>query len=152
MTLRLHRATRSDVLAEGLAAVLRTPLADPFATEVVVVPAKGDPLVTPGGKEMPALWKAGAAKGSLTTTVGFLYAAGEPTRGDPAPQPTKSAEIEWTVQRGGLEASAGGGPDGSPRAIGKSLFEKWLLPFEITSLLLTGAIFGAVVLTKRKLS
>ncbi len=41
MTLRLHRATRSDVLADGLAAVLRTPLADPFATEVVVVPAKG---------------------------------------------------------------------------------------------------------------
>jgi len=41
MSLRLHRATRADALAEGLADLLRTPLDDPFATEVVVVPAKG---------------------------------------------------------------------------------------------------------------
>ena len=60
--------------------------------------------------------------------------------------------LDVSVQRGGLEASAGGGPDGSPKAIGKALFEVWLLPFEITSLLLTGAIFGAVILTKRRLS
>ena len=59
--------------------------------------------------------------------------------------------LDVRVQRGGLDASASGGPDGSPRAVGKSLFEVWLLPFEITSLLLTGAIFGAVVLTKRRL-
>jgi exodeoxyribonuclease V gamma subunit len=41
MTLHLHRATRTDLLADGLAALLATPLDDPFAEEVVVVPAKG---------------------------------------------------------------------------------------------------------------
>ncbi len=39
--LRLHRAERTDLLAEALGGVLRAPLADPFATEVVAVPAKG---------------------------------------------------------------------------------------------------------------
>ena len=39
--LRLHRAERSDALADALAAVLATPLDDPFAPEVVAVPAKG---------------------------------------------------------------------------------------------------------------
>ena len=41
MALILHRAPRADALADGLAELLRAPLADPFATEVVVVPAKG---------------------------------------------------------------------------------------------------------------
>ncbi len=41
MSLRLHRAARADALAEGLADLLQLPLDDPFATEVVVVPAKG---------------------------------------------------------------------------------------------------------------
>ncbi len=37
----VHRAERSDALVAGLAEVLRTPLDDPFAAEVVAVPAKG---------------------------------------------------------------------------------------------------------------
>ncbi|WP_235734444.1 exodeoxyribonuclease V subunit gamma [Nocardioides alcanivorans] len=41
MALLLHRAERTDRLADGLAEVLRTPLADPFADEVVAVPARG---------------------------------------------------------------------------------------------------------------
>ena len=41
MTLHLHRAPSTDLLADGLAALLAEPLADPFAEEVVVVPAKG---------------------------------------------------------------------------------------------------------------
>jgi len=41
VTLHLHRAARTDVLAAALGDLLATPLADPFATEVVVVPAKG---------------------------------------------------------------------------------------------------------------
>lgn len=41
MTLRLHRAARTDVLADALGELLATPLDDPFAEEVVVVPAKG---------------------------------------------------------------------------------------------------------------
>jgi exodeoxyribonuclease V gamma subunit len=39
--LHVHRAERTARLADGLAAVLATPLADPFASEVVAVPAKG---------------------------------------------------------------------------------------------------------------
>ncbi|MCX6462603.1 MAG: exodeoxyribonuclease V subunit gamma, partial [Pseudonocardiales bacterium] len=39
--LHVHRAERADTLAHALAEVLRTPLPDPFATEVVAVPAKG---------------------------------------------------------------------------------------------------------------
>ena len=41
MTLVVHRAERTDLLAEGLADLLAEPPADPFAEEVVVVPAKG---------------------------------------------------------------------------------------------------------------
>ncbi|MPQ97148.1 exodeoxyribonuclease V subunit gamma [Modestobacter sp. I12A-02628] len=39
--LHLHRAERTARLADGLAGLLADPLADPFATEVVAVPAKG---------------------------------------------------------------------------------------------------------------
>jgi exodeoxyribonuclease V gamma subunit len=41
VTLHLHRAERTDVLADGLGDLLATPLPDPFSEEVVVVPAKG---------------------------------------------------------------------------------------------------------------
>ncbi|MBE7324079.1 exodeoxyribonuclease V subunit gamma [Nocardioides sp. Y6] len=41
MPLTLHHATRTDLLADDLAGLLATPLADPFAQEVVVVPARG---------------------------------------------------------------------------------------------------------------
>ena len=37
----VHRASRGNALARGLADVLAVPLDDPFATEVVAVPAKG---------------------------------------------------------------------------------------------------------------
>ncbi|MGC5248276.1 exodeoxyribonuclease V subunit gamma [Gordonia sp. DT219] len=39
--LALHRAERTDVLADALAEVLTTPLSDPMATELVAVPARG---------------------------------------------------------------------------------------------------------------
>lgn len=41
MTLFLHRATRTDQLADALGELMSVPLADPFADEVIVVPAKG---------------------------------------------------------------------------------------------------------------
>ena len=41
MSLHLHRAVRADVLADGLAGLLADPLPDPFARELVVVPARG---------------------------------------------------------------------------------------------------------------
>ena len=51
-----------------------------------------------------------------------------------------------------LRLAAGGGPDGSAGAIGDAMFNRFLLAFEVTSVLLLGAILGAVVLTKRRLS
>ncbi|SCX25947.1 exodeoxyribonuclease V subunit gamma [Mycolicibacterium fluoranthenivorans] len=41
MALHLHRAERTDLLADGLGALLSEPLPDPFARELVLVPAKG---------------------------------------------------------------------------------------------------------------
>jgi exodeoxyribonuclease V gamma subunit len=41
VTLYLHRAERTDLLADGLGELLATPLPDPLAEEVVVVPARG---------------------------------------------------------------------------------------------------------------
>ncbi|HWM74567.1 MAG TPA: exodeoxyribonuclease V subunit gamma, partial [Nocardioides sp.] len=41
MPLHLHRAPRTDQLADALGDLVATPLDDPFAEEVVVVPAKG---------------------------------------------------------------------------------------------------------------
>jgi NADH-quinone oxidoreductase subunit J len=40
---------------------------------------------------------------------------------------------------------------GSPQAIGKSLFSDYLLPFEVTSLLILIALVGAVVFAKKDL-
>ena len=41
MALHLHRAERTDLLADGLGARLADPLPDPFAEELVLVPARG---------------------------------------------------------------------------------------------------------------
>ena len=45
-----------------------------------------------------------------------------------------------------------GGPDGGPGAIADALFNRWILAFEVTGILLLGATLGAVVLTKRRLT
>ncbi len=42
--------------------------------------------------------------------------------------------------------------DGGAYAIGEALFTRWVLAFEVTSILLLGAILGAVILTKRRLT
>lgn len=41
MAFHIHRAERTDLLADGLAQLLATPLPDPFAEELVLVPARG---------------------------------------------------------------------------------------------------------------
>lgn len=41
MTLTVHPAERTDLLADRLGDLLATPPEDPFAVEIVVVPAKG---------------------------------------------------------------------------------------------------------------
>jgi NADH-quinone oxidoreductase subunit J len=39
---------------------------------------------------------------------------------------------------------------GSPQAVGRALFNQYLLPFEITSVLLLVAMLGAIILTKTR--
>jgi NADH-quinone oxidoreductase subunit J len=39
---------------------------------------------------------------------------------------------------------------GGPQAIGTALFSRYLLPFEITSVVLLVAMVGAIVLTRRE--
>ncbi|CAN5508523.1 exodeoxyribonuclease V subunit gamma [soil metagenome] len=41
MAFHIHRAERTDLLADGLGAMLSTPLPDPFVSELVLVPARG---------------------------------------------------------------------------------------------------------------
>ena len=65
----------------------------------------------------------------------------------------------WAVSRiTGLDKIAMGGPRimngaevfGNPQAVGHLLFREYLLPFEVTSILILIAIMGAVVLARRE--
>jgi len=57
--------------------------------------------------------------------------------------------IVATVGHAGLDVVAGRQIIGSPEAIGRSLFTDFLLPFEVTSLLILIALMGAVVFAKK---
>jgi NADH-quinone oxidoreductase subunit J len=58
--------------------------------------------------------------------------------------------IAWVVLRhSGTEAVAAGALPGAPNVIGELLFHEFLLPFEITSILILIAIMGAVVLASK---
>ena len=66
-------------------------------------------------------------------------------------------EILYFLLRSGLTGTRGGMDKeliervGHTELIGRSMFTDFLLPFEITSILLLVAIIGAVVLAKRKI-
>ncbi|MCC7154137.1 MAG: NADH-quinone oxidoreductase subunit J [Bryobacterales bacterium] len=45
----------------------------------------------------------------------------------------------------------GGFTGGSPRAVGEALFTRYLLPFEVTSILILIAIIGAIVLAMKEI-
>jgi NADH-quinone oxidoreductase subunit J len=58
--------------------------------------------------------------------------------------------VAWVVLRhSGTEAVAIGAMPGPPKTIGHALFHEFLLPFEITSILILIAIMGAVVLASK---
>ena len=58
--------------------------------------------------------------------------------------------VAWVVLRhSGTEAVAAGALPGSPTTIGWLLFHEFLLPFEVTSILILIAIMGAVVLASK---
>jgi NADH-quinone oxidoreductase subunit J len=61
-----------------------------------------------------------------------------------------SVLIAWVlVRHSGTEAVAVGALPGPPTAIGELLFHEFLLPFEVTSILILIAIMGAVVLASK---
>jgi NADH-quinone oxidoreductase subunit J len=61
-----------------------------------------------------------------------------------------SVLVGWVVLRhSGTEAVSAGALLGDPRTIGQLLFHEFLLPFEITSVLILIAIMGAVVLASK---
>jgi len=58
--------------------------------------------------------------------------------------------VAWVVlQHSGTESVAAGALPGDPKTIGQMLFHEFLLPFEITSILILIAIMGAVVLASK---
>jgi exodeoxyribonuclease V gamma subunit len=56
MALHLHRADRTDLLADGLGRLLANPLADPFAEELVLVSARGMATVWQSSRRRCAGW------------------------------------------------------------------------------------------------
>ena len=61
-----------------------------------------------------------------------------------------SALVAWVlVQRTGTHSLAVGSLQGDPKTIARLLFHDFLLPFEVTSVLVLIAIMGAVVLASR---
>ena len=61
-----------------------------------------------------------------------------------------SVLMAWVVlRRSGTEAVAIGALPGTPRDLAQLLFHDFLLPFEVTSVLILIAIMGAVVLASR---
>ena len=110
--LHVHRAERADTLAEALADVLRTPPADPFATEIVAVPAKGverwlaqrlsHRLGTgPGGADGVCAGVAFPSPAAIVTA-----AVGAATGVDPADDPWLPPRMVWPLLEV-VDASAG---------------------------------------------
>jgi NADH:ubiquinone oxidoreductase subunit 6 (subunit J) len=89
----------------------------------------GAPALAPGGRQL---------RGVAALAVGALF-----------------VELSIAVLGSGLSALDGEGAPyvpgfGSPAAIGEALLTKFLLPFELASLLLLVAAVGAVVLARRR--
>ncbi len=101
--LRLHRAERSDVLADALAQLLRSPLDDPFTPEVVAVPAKGverwltQRLSRALGTDDGAGVAANLAFPSPTRLVDEAVAAASGVR--PEDDPWAPARVLWALLR-----------------------------------------------------
>lgn len=117
----LHRAERADALADALAELLATPLPDPFAAEIVAVPAKGIErwLAQRLSHRLGAGGSAGAGGDGVCAGVEFpapaamvAAAVGGATGVDPLTDPWRPARAVWPL----LEA------------IDASLHEPWCAP------------------------
>ncbi|MEV0248291.1 exodeoxyribonuclease V subunit gamma [Nocardia sp. NPDC050712] len=106
MPLHLHRAERADTLADSLAALLAAPLDDPFAAEVVAVPAKGvERWLTQRLSTVLGVARSGSADGiaanirfpSSAALVTEVLAAAGGVR--PEDDPWASERVVWTLLR-----------------------------------------------------
>jgi NADH-quinone oxidoreductase subunit J len=94
--------------------------------------------------------------GVLTLTVFALVVAGDETGKTRWRRPLPAAALSLAVWAA-LAAAIRGAPDGpapggleSGAAAGAALFGDYLVPFELLSILLLGAIFGALLLARRE--
>lgn len=108
MPLHIHRAERASVLADELAGLLATPLPDPFAAEVVAVPAKG-----------VQRWLTQRLSTMLGVTAGSGAMAFAPSTGTPATDGV-AANIEFPTPAAlvatALAAASGIRPEDDPWA------------------------------------
>ena len=88
------------------------------------------------------LLNAGVEEQSKGSRVAFLFGIPGMLLG--------SLLLAWVLlKHSGTEAVAAGALPGDPKTIGELLFHQFLLPFEITSILILIAIMGAVVLASK---
>jgi NADH-quinone oxidoreductase subunit J len=88
------------------------------------------------------LLNAGVEEQSKGSRVAFLFGIPGMLLG--------SVLLAWVLlKHSGTEAVAAGALPGAPKVIGQLLFHEFLLPFEVTSILILIAIMGAVVLASK---
>jgi NADH:ubiquinone oxidoreductase subunit 6 (subunit J) len=93
--------------------------------------------------------------GVLTLTVFALVVAGDQTDGirwrRPLPAAALALAVLAALGAAVHRASTGATPGGleSGRAVGTALFGDYLVPFELLSVLLLGAVFGALLLARK---
>jgi len=93
--------------------------------------------------------------GVLTLTVFALVVAGDQTAGTrwrkPVPAAALSAAVLAALGSAVARAAGGGAPGGleSGRDVGLALFGDYLVPFELLSVLLLAAVFGALLLARK---
>lgn len=93
--------------------------------------------------------------GVLTLVVFALVVVGTPESGDRWRRPVPAAVLSAAVlsvlvaaARSIPAARIEGGLDSGP-AVGRLLFREYLVPFELLSVLLLGAVFGALLLARK---
>ncbi|WP_228001191.1 exodeoxyribonuclease V subunit gamma [Nocardia australiensis] len=97
MPLHIHRAERSDALADALAALLAAPLDDPFAAEVVAVPAKGvERWLT---QRLSTVLGVGSARDGVAANIEFPSPAGLVAEVLAAASGVRPPEDPWAPQR-----------------------------------------------------
>lgn len=106
-------------------------------------------LLNPGEEERDRLsWQRPLALAfglALLVEVALLFRSGTIRAALGAFPPAKPFAEQLSAAAGGVQ------PTGNTQAVGIELFTTYLLPFEVTSVLLLLAVIGAVVLAKRQL-